>query len=179
MKIKMSRWHLILKNKYFLLLVIVCEYKTTDVFRFLSTSIKESIWNLVFSLGLRMIMKSLLVGFSLILFLINGITSLHEDEYVLAIEKLLLNKQFLKEYEKWSSKLFSDPDYLYGEKPAAFPCQISSKPVPNEDLTVHNLRPNDIQCVAAIGDSLTAGLGAQAKTPIGLVTEYRGKIFLF
>jgi phospholipase B1 len=123
---------------------------------------------------LRMIMKSLLVGFSLILFLINGITSLHEDEYVLAIEKLLLNKQFLKEYEKWSSKLFSDPDYLYGEKPAAFPCQISSKPVPNEDLTVHNLRPNDIQCVAAIGDSLTAGLGAQAKTPIGLVTEYRG-----
>jgi phospholipase B1 len=121
-----------------------------------------------------MITKSFLVGFSFILFLINGIKSLHEDQYVLAIEKLLLNKQFLQEYQKWSSKLFSDPDYLYGEKPEAFPCQISSKQIPDEDLTVHNLRPNDIQCVAAIGDSITAGLGAQAKTPIGLFTEYRG-----
>jgi hypothetical protein len=40
---------------------------------------------------------------------------------------------------------------------------------------VHQLRPEDIQCVAALGDSLTAGLGAHAATPIGLVTENRGR----
>jgi len=119
-------------------------------------------------------MKSFLIGLSFILFLINGIKSLNEDEYVSRIENLLLNEQFLEEYQKWSFKLFSDPDYLHGKKPAAFPCQVSSESIPNDELTVHTLRPNDIQCVAAIGDSLTAGLGALAKTPIGLVTEYRG-----
>jgi hypothetical protein len=122
-------------------------------------------------------MKSFLIGLSFILFLINGIKSLNEDEYVSRIENLLLNEQFLEEYQKWSFKLFSDPDYLRGKKPAAFPCQVSSESIPNDELTVHTLRPNDIQCVAAIGDSLTAGLGALAKTPIGLVTEYRGKYF--
>jgi hypothetical protein len=127
-------------------------------------------------LGLRMIMKSFLIGLPLILCLINGIKSLNEDEYVLSIEKLLLNKEFLAEYRKWSSKLFSDPYYLYGKKSAAFPCEMSSKQIPNDELTVHKLRPNDIQCVAAMGDSLTAGLGAHAETPIGLVTENRGKI---
>ncbi|CAF3909934.1 unnamed protein product [Rotaria sp. Silwood1] len=45
---------------------------------------------------------------------------------------------------------------------------------PTIPKSVHELRPGDIQCVAAMGDSLTAGLGAKAKTPIGLVTEYRG-----
>lgn len=124
-------------------------------------------------------MKSFLIGLSLILCLINGIKSLKEDEYVSAITKLLLNKQFLDEYQKWSLKLFSDPDYLYGKKPAASQCPLLSTQIPSDELTVHQLRPNDIQCVAAIGDSLTAGLGALAKTPIGLLTEYRGKIFLF
>jgi phospholipase B1 len=119
-------------------------------------------------------MKSFLIGLSLILCLINGIKSLNEDEYVSTIANLLLNRRFLEEYQKWSLKLFSNPDYLYGKKPAAFPCQVSSESIPKDELTAHNLRPNDIQCVAAIGDSLTAGLGAQAKTPIGLVTEYRG-----
>lgn len=43
--------------------------------------------------------------------------------------------------------------------------------------TVHNLLPSDIKLVAAIGDSLTAGNGALAKTAFGLLIEYRGRSF--
>ncbi|CAF4396932.1 unnamed protein product [Rotaria sp. Silwood2] len=40
--------------------------------------------------------------------------------------------------------------------------------------SVHALRPGDIQCVAAMGDSLTAAMGAHAITPIGVLLENRG-----
>ncbi|CAF3768328.1 unnamed protein product [Rotaria sp. Silwood1] len=40
--------------------------------------------------------------------------------------------------------------------------------------SVHALRPGDIQCVAALGDSLTAGMGAHAITPLGVLLENRG-----
>jgi phospholipase B1 len=117
--------------------------------------------------------KSFLLGLSLILFSTNEIKSLKVDEYLNAIEELSLNERFLEEYAKWSFKLFSNPDYLYGKRAGDFPCKIGSTIV-NDPITVHNLRPQDVQCVAGIGDSLTAGLGARAATPIGLVTEYRG-----
>ena len=41
--------------------------------------------------------------------------------------------------------------------------------------SVHALRPSEIKCVGALGDSLTAGLGAHALTPVGLFFENRGK----
>jgi phospholipase B1 len=119
-------------------------------------------------------MKSFLIGLSLILVILNGVKSLKRDEYVSAIGDLLTNKQFIEEYEKWSLKLFSDPDYLYGPKPTAFPCQIPATRSEDVPVSVHNLTPKDIQCVGAIGDSLTAALGAHAATPIGLFTENRG-----
>jgi len=100
--------------------------------------------------------------------------SLKVDDYVSDIEDLIANKQFVEDYKNWAFKLFSDPDYLYGKKPGDFPCTIPSEKVRNDPITVHNLRPSDVQCVGAIGDSLTAGLGANALTPIGLYTEYRG-----
>ncbi|CAG2220773.1 PLB [Mytilus edulis] len=40
--------------------------------------------------------------------------------------------------------------------------------------TVHELTPADISVVAAIGDSITAGTGITAKTPIGLLRQDRG-----
>jgi len=43
--------------------------------------------------------------------------------------------------------------------------------------SVHKLRPADVDLVAAIGDSLTAANGALASTPLGLLTEYRGRSF--
>lgn len=121
-------------------------------------------------------MKTLLIRLSLILLLINNIYSLKQDEYVASILELSQNETFVKEFMKWSSHLFSQPDYMYGPKPGDFPCQIPSNREQNDPITAHTLRPSDVQCVAGVGDSLTAGLGALAKTPIGLFTEYRGLI---
>lgn len=50
-------------------------------------------------------------------------------------------------------------------------------PSPSEPTSVHALRPSDVNIVAAIGDSLTAANGALAATPLGLLTEYRGRAF--
>jgi len=50
-------------------------------------------------------------------------------------------------------------------------------PSPNPPTSVHALRPADVKLVAAIGDSLTAANGALASTPLGLLTEYRGRAF--
>ncbi|XP_076815182.1 phospholipase B1, membrane-associated-like [Clavelina lepadiformis] len=47
--------------------------------------------------------------------------------------------------------------------------QCSPKPT-----TVHQLRPQDIDVVGAMGDSLTAANGADAATAVGILTEYRG-----
>ena len=121
-----------------------------------------------------MVLKSLWLLFVVICLVANKIQSWKTEEYLSTVEEILLNPILLAEYEKNALKLFSDPDYAYGKAPGAFPCQLNINRTRNDPLTVHNLRPNDIQCVAAIGDSLTAGLGAQATTPIGLVTEWRG-----
>jgi len=111
---------------------------------------------------------------SLILFYSTEIKSIKIDEYAISIGELFFDIEFLEAYSKWSSELFSDPDYLYGKQPGAFPCSIPSKEEGNGPIDIHHLRPIDVQCVAAIGDSLTAALGAQANTPIGLFTENRG-----
>jgi hypothetical protein len=122
-------------------------------------------------------MKTWLVSLSLIVLFINNIQSLKIDEYIKSVEELILDEQFLEDYTKWSFKLFSQPDYIYGPQPDTFPCEVPIKDARNDPITVHSLRPIDVQCVGALGDSLTAGLGAHALTPIGLFTENRGQIF--
>ena len=119
-----------------------------------------------------MMMKSFLFGLSFIFVVVQ---SLKVDEYVANIRALSQDEKFLREFYAWSAKLHSYPNYPYGEKPGAFPCPLLSNSSPNDPITVDNFRPADVQCVAAIGDSLTAALGASAGTPIGLFTENRGK----
>ncbi|CAF3210653.1 unnamed protein product [Rotaria socialis] len=94
------------------------------------------------------------------------------DSYARFIDELSVDEKFLEEYAKWSLELFSQPDYLYGKPRGNFPCEITKDT--NVPTSVHALRPSDIKCVGAIGDSLTAGLGAHAATPIGLTVENRG-----
>lgn len=100
-------------------------------------------------------------------------SALNLDEYIAYVEELSTNETFLEEYAKWSLELFSEPDYLYGAK-RHFPCPIIKDS--GAPTSVHKLQPNDIKCVGAMGDSLTAALGAHAITPIGLFFENRGKI---
>jgi hypothetical protein len=114
--------------------------------------------------------------FLLFLFFIENVNSLNTNEYISSIAELSLDVKFVEEYLKWSVKLFSQPDYIYGIRNNPFPCQISKSE--DEPTSVHKLRPSDIKCVGALGDSLTAALGAHALTPIGLFTENRGKFYL-
>ncbi|PAA60056.1 hypothetical protein BOX15_Mlig010946g1 [Macrostomum lignano] len=53
-----------------------------------------------------------------------------------------------------------------------FPCDLQRSTEP--PTSVHRLRPADIDVVAAMGDSLTAGSGARATGIVGLLIEYRG-----
>ena len=98
--------------------------------------------------------------------------SLDADDYVAYVEELSRDEKFMEEYSKWSLELFSQPDYLYGGKHNSFPCARPNDT--NVPTSVHTLRPSDIKCVGAMGDSLTAALGAHAITPIGLLFENRG-----
>jgi phospholipase B1 len=56
-----------------------------------------------------------------------------------------------------------------------FDCDVNQFTSPQVPTSVHELRPSDIQVVAALGDSLTAALGANARTIVGLLFEYRGR----
>ncbi|XP_041350892.1 phospholipase B1, membrane-associated-like [Gigantopelta aegis] len=56
---------------------------------------------------------------------------------------------------------------------AEFPCKVMS-PSPSVPTSVHKLRPGDIQVIAGVGDSLTAGKGIKASTIFGLLTDNRG-----
>jgi hypothetical protein len=99
-------------------------------------------------------------------------SALNADEYIAYIEQLSQDEEFVEEYAKWSFELFSQPDYLYGGKSRTFPCPaVKDTTVPT---SVNKLRPTDIKCVGAMGDSLTAALGAHAITPVGLLLENRG-----
>lgn len=114
----------------------------------------------------------------LFIFFVKSNYSLKIDEYILSMGDLLFNERFIQEYEQRTLKLFSDPEYLRGPQINPFPCPISLMQSNQPNKTVHQLTPHDIQCVAAIGDSLTAALGAHAATPIGLLTEFRGENFI-
>ncbi|CAF0944401.1 unnamed protein product [Adineta ricciae] len=119
-------------------------------------------------------MKLIAVTLALFAFFLGGNDALDAKEYIAYIDELSLNETFLEEYAKWSFDLFSQPDYLYGDQHRKFPCDLSTNASAVVPTSVHALRPRDIKCIGAMGDSLTAGLGAHALTPIGLLFENRG-----
>ena len=60
---------------------------------------------------------------------------------------------------------------------AYFPCALahtSGRRSANRPTSVHKLRPGDIQVIASMGDSLSAGLGALARSEFTLLVENRG-----
>jgi len=56
-----------------------------------------------------------------------------------------------------------------------FVCTEALKPSPTVPLSVHKLRPADIKVIAALGDSVTAGIGISATTIKELYIEWRGR----
>ncbi|XP_055005747.1 phospholipase B1, membrane-associated-like [Boleophthalmus pectinirostris] len=80
-------------------------------------------------------------------------------------------------------RTYNNSDYMYAGPPPTpdpitnwgsdFSCVdlAPSNPVPT---SVHRLRPADIKVVAALGDSVTAGVAAKAKNLFDLSKQYRG-----
>ncbi|XP_078734934.1 phospholipase B1, membrane-associated-like [Lampetra fluviatilis] len=57
-----------------------------------------------------------------------------------------------------------------------FPCRALA-PSASRPTSVHSLRPSDINVVAALGDSLTAGFGMQGTGVLTLMKEHRERAF--
>ncbi|XP_012527812.1 phospholipase B1, membrane-associated isoform X2 [Monomorium pharaonis] len=55
-----------------------------------------------------------------------------------------------------------------------FPCNVTDGRSPTVPRSVHKLRPGDIDVIAAMGDSLTAGAGVFASNVLQIVVENRG-----
>jgi hypothetical protein len=121
-------------------------------------------------------MRLIITALVFFTFFVGESRALNVANYTAYIEQLMQDEKFVEEYAKWSFQLFSQPDYLYGAPHDKFPCPPAKDSV--VPTSVHALRPSDIKCVGALGDSLTAGLGAHAITPIGLMYEIRGTNFL-
>ena len=91
------------------------------------------------------------------------------------INKIANQKELIKQYQDHIDNMLSlgqkyfDPSQ---NESVIFDCNttLSSEPV----TSVHRLRPSDVKVVAAMGDSITAALGADAKTVAGLLWEFRG-----
>jgi len=73
-------------------------------------------------------------------------------------------------------RLFKGSDDQRVKAADGFNCTFipPSDPVPT---SVHELKPGDIKVVAALGDSLTAGFAMEAKTVLGILTEWRGRVW--
>ena len=73
-----------------------------------------------------------------------------------------------------------DKNYFNFKPNITFDCNISySEGVVREPTTVHTLKPTDIKVIAALGDSLTAAIGGEAKLVPELLIEYRGFYYYF
>ncbi|CAH1792265.1 unnamed protein product [Owenia fusiformis] len=93
-----------------------------------------------------------------------------EDMRMLMYQKIQNNATLMnafKERVKLSSEMPT--------KSVKFNCPMLKSPV--KPTSVHSLRPGDIDIVAAMGDSITAGTGISAKTLPEMLIQYRGQSF--
>ncbi len=104
--------------------------------------------------------------------IINSNQAFELNEYADAVKNILLSDiKYEKAFQEHVGKCLAiDPNYYNFKLNATFDCKVESA---QQATSVHSLRPQDIKVVAALGDSLTAGLGAKAKTIVGLLTENR------
>ncbi|XP_043797712.1 phospholipase B1, membrane-associated-like isoform X4 [Apis laboriosa] len=80
-----------------------------------------------------------------------------------------MNERFVAQFEgKTQEEISAD---------IPFPCNLTDSRSPIVPNSVHRLRPGDIDVIAAIGDSLTAGVGIFATNLIELSIENRGASF--
>ena len=81
------------------------------------------------------------------------------NEYLNAIKELTNDIRYEKDFNQHIADCLTiDPFYFSYKSNLTFDCDVQAG---TPATSVHNLRPNDIKMVAALGDSLTAALGAK------------------
>jgi hypothetical protein len=124
-------------------------------------------------------MKSIKQAVVLFASIVLGLAYAYDlDDHVMKVLEIANNDTLRTEYNKRIEYLLSvEPNYfdyapfLLRESP--FTCDTTKSD--ETPTSVHRLRPGDIRIVAAVGDSITAALGAEAKTLFGMLYEYRGR----
>lgn len=101
-----------------------------------------------------------------------------EDEYKKMINSMVGIPEFEKDFEENLNTILEiEPNYFeytpFSSSNFTFNCNLA--PSPERPQSVHRLKPGDINVVAAMGDSITASVGSNAKTVLGLLLEYRGR----
>ncbi|XP_005175112.1 phospholipase B1, membrane-associated-like [Musca domestica] len=94
---------------------------------------------------------------------------------------VLIRRGFLKYSDKKSYHLYLN-NWKRGKiqipsQREDFPCPLNNTRSVQRPISVHQLRPGDIDVIAAIGDSLSAGNGIYSKTFLNLAAEFRGMAF--
>ena len=102
------------------------------------------------------------------------------DAYRILLSKLEKDTVFRADFEKSIQHLLSiEPDYFdytpFKSRNLTFDCDTELLKSQETPSSVHQLRPNDVKVIAAMGDSVTAALGANARTILGLLIEFRGR----
>jgi len=121
--------------------------------------------------------------FRTFIFLISAIVTRstladYESDYKTLILQIDSDPQLRKDFDQNIKYAISlDQNYLNYTPTVKFNCPIPNSPDLKQSGNVHELRPSDIKVVAALGDSITAGIGIKAYTPLGLLVEFRGFFF--
>lgn len=110
----------------------------------------------------------------IILVLIGLVSSLDISQYEDSVKKMSANKRFQDDFERQLNYVLSlDENYLNYKPEVKFNCDVSNL-TSETPVSVHRLKPSDVKVIAALGDSITAGVGAEAFTIVGLLIENRG-----
>jgi hypothetical protein len=124
--------------------------------------------------------KAILIAIAFIVCLATNADGYNLKEYEKFVDKFLNKPQYKIDFSNNLKRLVEKEPYYFdyspfkSDKSLTFDCNTQTLAkgfdVPK---SVHELRPGDINVVAAMGDSITAACGADADTVIGLMTEYR------
>ena len=123
-------------------------------------------------------MIKLSIFFILSISIVLSVNGFDLKEYQQLINEISKNETYIKDFEANINYLLElEPNYFdytpFNEK-YRFECNTSG--FPNQTArNVHELKPSDIKVIGALGDSLTAALGANALTIFGLLLENRGR----
>ena len=117
----------------------------------------------------------MLKKFIFIIFLCH-VNGFNVSSYVRTVLNLSNDPKFQQDLiDQLNYVLSLDKNYFNFKPNITFDCNISySEGVVREPTTVHTLKPTDIKVIAALGDSLTAAIGGEAKLVPELLIEYRG-----